>query len=177
MVGSARLKADRCLTADVSLSEILHPASLPHWAELTRTVDPDLLARLLVRYGADAIHILRLITGEPTLAHPLCPHHEYIEAEIVHAFSHEFACTLTDVLARRTRIAWSSCQGLDALSTITGLLKRYQCCPAGQLGQQVEAYRQFLAHSLAFRHARIAPRAGAGTSPLQPRMAQPTRST
>ena len=155
-IAASRLKADRCLTADVGLSEILHPSSLAYWTELTRRVDPDLLARLLVRYGAGTIQILRLIAREPRLARPLCPHHEHIEAEIVHAVTHEFACTLTDVLARRTRIAWSSCQGLDALSTMTDLLQRWMPLTAPQMEHQAEAYRQFLAQGLAFRHAREA---------------------
>ena len=163
-IAASRLKADRCLTADVGLSEILHPSSLAYWTELTRRVDPDLLARLLVRYGAGTIQILRLIAREPRLARPLCPHHEHLEAEIVHAASQEFACSLTDILARRTRIAFSSCQGLDAISTLTGLLRQYTPLTAPQVAEQVEAYRRFLAQGLAFRHAREA----SGDRPASP---------
>jgi len=147
-----RWKAERCLTGEVSLLEATHPASLAHWHELTRTVAPDLLARLLVRYGTGTLSILRVIAREPALAQPLCPHHEPVAAELVHALTGELACTITDVLARRTRIAWSSCQGLDALSTVTDLFQRYGGCSRAQMEAQVDEYHQFLASSLAFRH-------------------------
>lgn len=152
-------KADRCLTGEVSLLEVTHPASLAHWRDLTRAVEPDLLARLLLRYGMGTLQILRLIDGEPTLAQPLCPHHEPIAAELVHALTGELACTITDVLARRTRIAWSSCQGLDALSTVVDLFQRYGGFSSAQMDAQAEQYHQFLACSLAFRH-------GASRSPV-----------
>ncbi len=148
-----RRAADRCLTDQVSLLEIVHPVALDHWREVSRTVDPDLLARLLTRYGAGAFHILRLIAQEPSLAQPVCPHHECIAAELVHALEQELACTITDVLARRTRIAWSSCQGLDFLSTLTDLFQRYGGVSRAQVDQQVEAYQQFLLKGLAFRPA------------------------
>jgi len=118
-------------------------------------VDPDLLARWLIRYGISALHILRLIDREPGLAQPLCPHHEYLGAEIIHAAAQELACTITDILARRTRIAWSSCQGLDALSKVTGLLQRYAGIPEAELDRQVEEYRQFLMRGLAFRRGAV----------------------
>ena len=148
-----RWQTDRCLTDEVSLVETVPPVSLARWQALMRAIDPDLLARILVRYGAGAVRILQLIDHEPTLAHPICPHHESSEAEIVHAFSQELACTITDVLARRTRVAFSSCQGLDALSTITGLFRRYGGCSNEQITQQVAQYHQFLDGGLAFRRA------------------------
>jgi glycerol-3-phosphate dehydrogenase len=155
LVRRNRWKTDRCLTDQVSLLETIHPVSLDHWKEITRTIDPDLLARLLTRYGAGTFPILRLLSHERTLARPICPHHESIQAELVHAFQEELACTVTDVLARRTRIAWSSCQGLDALSTVTGLFQRYGGASSVQMEQQVEDYHKFLAGGLGFRQAQI----------------------
>jgi glycerol-3-phosphate dehydrogenase len=151
-LGGAR--TDRCLTDQVGLLETVHPVSLDHWRSMTQRVDPDALARLITRYGAKALQVLQLIDCEPSLAQPLCPHHEVNQAEVVHAVRGELACTLTDVLARRTRIAWSSCQGLDALSTLTDLLRRYAGVPADEVERQAEGYRRFLADGLAFRGAR-----------------------
>ncbi|MBI3011571.1 MAG: glycerol-3-phosphate dehydrogenase/oxidase [Candidatus Omnitrophica bacterium] len=146
-----RWDAERCLTDQVSLLEAAHPVALDHWQEMTRRMDQDLLARLIIRYGTAAFQILKLIDREPALVHPVCPHHEHIEAELVHAFQQELACTITDVLARRTRIAWSSCQGLDLLSTLLELAQRYAGFPPALLEQQVGAYRQFLQRSRGFR--------------------------
>jgi glycerol-3-phosphate dehydrogenase len=149
-----RRRADRCLTDQVSLLEEVHPLALDQWHDLTRQVDPERLTRLLTRYGASALKVLRLMARHPELGRSVCPHHDVTEAEIVHAAQSELACTVTDALARRTRIAWSPCQGLDALSRIVELLEGYGPSPAGPAHQQVEAYHRFLERGLAFRHGR-----------------------
>jgi glycerol-3-phosphate dehydrogenase len=148
-----RWRGDRCLTDHVSLLDTIQPVIAERWQRMTRDLDPDLLARLLTRYGAGAFHVLSLIEQDRALAHPVCPHHEYIFAELLYAAHHEFACTITDILARRTRIAFSSCQGLDLLSPLTMLLQQHLPAPVPSLAHQVAEYHQFLARSLAFRHA------------------------
>ncbi len=142
---------ERCLTDQVSLIETVHPITLSHWQELTRNLDPDLLARLLIRYGTASVAVLRWLAHDPSLAAQVCPHHEYSYAELLHVLDAEFACTVTDVLARRTRIAWSSCQGLDALSRFSELLERHAGWTRPVIEQQLEQYHQFLAGGLAFR--------------------------
>jgi len=151
LVSRHRWRADRCLTDQVSLLETPQPIALDHWHHVIRRIDPDLLARLLTRYGAGTFQILQLMDREPALAQAVCPHHECSEAELLYAIEHEMACTITDVLARRTRIAFSSCQGLDLLSTLTDLFQRYKGASRETMERQVEQYQQFLANGLAFR--------------------------
>ncbi|MBI4003507.1 MAG: glycerol-3-phosphate dehydrogenase/oxidase, partial [Candidatus Omnitrophica bacterium] len=151
LVGRHRWRADRCLTDQVSLLETPQPVALDHWQPVIRRSDPDLLARWLARYGAGTFRLLQLMDREPALAHPVCPHHECTEAELLYAIEHELACTITDVLARRTRIAFSSCQGLDLLSTLTDLFQRYRGASREMMEQQIEQYQLFLAQGLAFR--------------------------
>lgn len=151
LVGRHRWRADRCLTDQVSLLETPQPVVLDHWHHVIRRSDPDLLARWLARYGASTFHLLQLMDREPALAHPVCPHHECTEAELLYAIDQELACTITDVLARRTRIAFSSCQGLDLLSTLTGLFQRYRGASREMMEQQIEQYQLFLVQGLAFR--------------------------
>ncbi len=153
VVRRERMRVDRSLTHELELIESMHPVTLEHWQALTRHLDPDLIGRLLTRYGAGTFHLLRLIDADPALSRAVCPHHELIEAELVYALSHELACTLTDVLARRTRIAWSSCQGLDAISRIAALMQTYGGLSVPALERQLEEYQQLLAQSLAFRGA------------------------
>ena len=121
-------------------------------------MDPDLLARLLTRYGAGTFHILRLLDADAGLRQPICPHHETIQAELVYSLQQELACTITDVLARRTRVAWSSCQGLDFLSRLTELIQVYGGVEPDLIERQVETYHQFLAHGFAFRPMGVAAR-------------------
>ena len=144
-------RTERCLSDQVSLLESTHPVAMAQWHDLTRAMDPDVLARLISRYGVSCVRVLQLISLEPALGLAVCPHHEVLAAELIHAFQQELACTITDVLARRTRIAWSSCQGLDFLSMLTDLARRYAGLSPRELEQQVQAYHQFLRLGLAFR--------------------------
>ncbi len=154
-----RWTSERCLTDQVNLMESADAINLDHWKDLTHRTDPELLTKLLTRYGTRAIAILQLIDREPALAKPVCPHHDYLEAEWVHAIAREMACTISDVFIRRTRIAWSSCQGLDALSTIALLLTRYVRNIPQSIDAQVKAYKTELARGLSFRSS-------AGQSPV-----------
>jgi len=144
-----RFQAERCLTDRVGLLEPVHPVVLSRWQEVTARIEANLLARLLIRYGTGAFRLLELVEFEPGLLQPVCPHHDLIQAELVYAIREEFACTISDVLVRRTTIAYSACQGLDLLSTLTDLFHRYGHCTPDELAEQVEQYQQFLARSLA----------------------------
>lgn len=57
----------------------------------------------LAHYGSDADAIRQLAISDPSLAATLHPSLPYIGAEVVWAARHEFARTIEDVLARRTR--------------------------------------------------------------------------
>jgi glycerol-3-phosphate dehydrogenase len=144
---------DRSLADRVSLIEGVHRVALDHWRDLIATLNPEVITRLLIRYGTGTLRLFELLEHDPSLAQPVCPHHAYLEAELVYSLQRELACTVTDVLARRTRIAWSSCQGLDFLSRVVDLWQRYGHLSAQSVHQQREAYQQFLARSAAVRPA------------------------
>ena len=57
------------------------------------------------RYGGLATELLELLRARPELARPLPGAPRYMEAEAVHAASHEGALHLEDILARRTHVA------------------------------------------------------------------------
>ena len=146
-----RGRAGGCLTDQIRLLEPSHPIVLDRWQDVTKMIPQELLARLLTRYGTGAFRILRLLEFEPHLLEPICPHHDCIQAELVYSLQEELACTISDLLFRRTWIAYSRCQGLDGLATIRDLFHRYARSTPDQLDEQVERYRQQLADSLAFR--------------------------
>lgn len=55
----------------------------------------------------------------------LSPHHPYVEAEVLYATRHEYACTAIDVLARRTRLAFVDAQAaLAALPRVIEIMSR-----------------------------------------------------
>jgi glycerol-3-phosphate dehydrogenase len=73
----------------------------------TRTRDPVALAqpqaRLLGRYGTDLSAVSALADGRPELRDPVVAGLPYSGAELLYAAREEMACTLDDVLSRRTR--------------------------------------------------------------------------
>ena len=155
VIARFQLRGERCLTDQVSLLEPAHPMLLHRWQDLTRRISEELLSRLLVTYGTGAFRILELIEFEPALAQPVCPHHQVIQAEFAYAIREEMACTISDLLVRRTTIAYSNCQGLDLLSTLTDVLQRYARLPHEQVMDQAERYHRLLADSLSMRHAAL----------------------
>jgi len=66
-------------------------------------LDAPLLAHLTGRHGSETAEVLALCAERPELAERLHPDLPYIGAEVVWAARAEMACTVTDVLARRTR--------------------------------------------------------------------------
>ncbi|MBI3088484.1 MAG: glycerol-3-phosphate dehydrogenase/oxidase [Candidatus Omnitrophica bacterium] len=146
-------RPERCLTDQISLLESAHPVVLNRWQDVTQRLDPSLMARLLAVYGTGAFRILEVLEFEPPLIQPLCPHHDAIQAELVYAMREELACTVSDLFFRRTKIAYSACQGLDALSVVADLLMRYGRHSPEEVEEQLDEYRRLLADSLAFRPA------------------------
>jgi glycerol-3-phosphate dehydrogenase len=57
----------------------------------------------LAVYGSDAYELQKLILHDARLGEPLHPALPYIKAEVIWAVRQEMACTVEDVLARRTR--------------------------------------------------------------------------
>jgi glycerol-3-phosphate dehydrogenase len=104
-----------------------------------RTGAPE---HLVERFGADATAVVALAENDPRLREPLVPGLPYWRAEAVYAARHEMACTLDDVLSRRTRARLLARDAsAEAADDVAGLL-------AGELGwspdeqrRQVSAYR------------------------------------
>jgi glycerol-3-phosphate dehydrogenase len=77
----------------------------------------ELAERLLRLYGARAPDVLELAGDDPSLRMPLSPSATaetgLIGAEVLYAFRHELAQTLSDVLLRRTMVGLGPKVGLD----------------------------------------------------------------
>ncbi len=78
---------------------------------------------LLNRYGSALTPILDLIADRPGLAQPLPGADDYLQAEVIHACTHEGALHLEDLMARRTRISietWD--RGVAAAERVSELM-------------------------------------------------------
>ncbi len=143
-------QTDPCISDEVSLMEDALPVALDYWKRVTKEIGPDALATLLTRYGVAATRVLQILERDMTLKKPICGHHDVMEAEIIYFIENEMACTITDVMARRTQIAWSACQGLDALPRIVSIFERYTGYSEEEITRQMEDFHRFAANSLAF---------------------------
>ncbi len=161
-----KLRVSRCLTDQVNLIEPNHRVALDRWDALTKRLEPALLARWLARYGVGTFHILRAVEFEPNLLEPVCAHHDITRAELVYAIQEEMACTVSDLLVRRTRIAYSRCHGLEVMPVVRDLLQRYGRHSREVVDAQVADYHRTLERSLAFRSWGGSERTAPGLAPV-----------
>ncbi len=93
----------------------------------TKTRDPvsraQPHARLIGRYGTESPAVLALADGRPELLEPAIAGLPYTRAEFVYAVREEMACTLDDVLSRRTRSRILRAQStMDAATAVAALI-------------------------------------------------------
>jgi len=81
-------------------------------------VDAETTAHLRAVYGGLSRNILDIARTDPALTQTICPQQPGIAAELAYAVRAEWACTLGDVLLRRTMFGLRACQGLDCIDSI-----------------------------------------------------------
>lgn len=84
-------------------------------------VETGLSPSLVARFGAEAEQVLAVATT-PRPADPIAPGIDVTRAEIEFAITHEGANTVSDILARRTRIALVPSDAETATAAVTAIL-------------------------------------------------------
>ena len=69
-------------------------------------LDNETARHLAANYGTRALSVAELIAASPALGARLHPRYPIVAAEVVFAVQQELACTVVDVLSRRTRLAF-----------------------------------------------------------------------
>ncbi len=87
----------KCVTKITSLVGAQNPLPV-----LETKLDADIIAHLLHAYGDRADQVVEI--AESGYSQRLAIGYPYIEAEVIYAAKHEYACTEMDVLSRRTRL-------------------------------------------------------------------------
>ncbi|HEX5830413.1 MAG TPA: glycerol-3-phosphate dehydrogenase C-terminal domain-containing protein, partial [Gemmatimonadaceae bacterium] len=83
----------------------------------------DVAERLVGAYGSRWRRVWALVEGDAALGRRLHPHLPYLRAEVVWATTRELACTLGDVLVRRTHLAFETRDhGASAAAEVADLL-------------------------------------------------------
>jgi len=132
---------------------------------------PDVAAHLAGRYGTEARVVAAMVAADPALGRPIVPGLPDLRAEVVHAARHEMACTLDDVLARRTRLRLQARDASAAAADdVAALLAPELGWDGAETDRQSAAYRASVEHERAAPGLPATPRPGAGTpvGPLGP---------
>ena len=100
----AEQAVDEAVTRSGLLAGPCHTSELPLIGATGSPDTPGLPDSLIARFGAEAPHVMD-VAQVPDAAAPIAPGIDVTRAEIEFAITHEGACTVDDILARRTRIA------------------------------------------------------------------------
>lgn len=151
-----------------------------HWNEGPRfmTQARDLAARARVAaetarrwlaiYGSEAQLVADRVAVDPTLAAPLCPHHPHTRAEVLHAVQHEMALHLEDWFLRRSRTAFTACNGIDAIEPVAQLFAAALGWSDADRRRDIEACRARLAQVASRSHVETAPAPNSITQERRP---------
>jgi glycerol-3-phosphate dehydrogenase len=112
---------------------------------------------LLRTYGTRATEILKLVEDDPVLAKVFDAETGAIAAEVVFAFKHELAQTLSDCLLRRTMVGLNSTCGLDAVEAAAKIAGKHLGWSEDRVKQETDDYRR---KATSRAETRLSPRSG-----------------
>jgi len=98
--------------------------------------------RLLRIYGTRSSSILNLIGEDPSLAEVFDSETSAIAAEVIFAFKHELAQTLSDCLLRRTMVGLNSTLGLNAVEAAAQIAQRGLGWSEERATQEIARYQK-----------------------------------
>jgi len=97
--------------------------------------------RLALAYGSRWRNVWAYVQRDPSLGERLSPDLPYLWAEVMHAVEHELACTLGDILIRRTHLAFETRDhGRGAAARIAPRVAGYLAWSAEDQSRQLAAY-------------------------------------
>jgi glycerol-3-phosphate dehydrogenase len=113
-------------------------------AQYTGTVSSTSISHLFSLYGSRAELVLSLTQDNPELANPIHPRFPHIRAEIVYHVKHEFACSVLDILRRRTFLSLEGNYGFDFLAIVSETLRDYAGWTQAECDASVNEYKLYM---------------------------------
>lgn len=140
-------KAPKCSTSHIALpgANTSNFTTFATWFEQNSGLSLGLSKRLLHIYGTRSTTIAEMVASRPALGESFCPHTGAIKAEILFAIETEMACTLSDILLRRTMVGLNAQVGVGADEQGALVAQKYFGWSDERATDEVTAYRQYIA--------------------------------
>jgi glycerol-3-phosphate dehydrogenase len=92
--------------------------------KVPRVVNQRSTEHLVYTYGSEYEKLVERVLMQPDLARRICPPLPVTVAEVEHAFHHEMALTLADVVGRRTELGATGLPSMATLQKCASLMSR-----------------------------------------------------
>lgn len=137
-------KSPRCVTANLPLPGVVGDLDEVRRFLSARGLAPRTADRLVALYGGRALDVVAVGEHDAALLEVLHEATGALAAELVFAVRHEFARTLTDVLARRVLLAFEPGHGLEVAERAAALLGERLGWDADRQAAELAEYRGWL---------------------------------
>lgn len=137
-------KAPRCVTASLPLPGVVGDLEEVRRFLVLAGLSEQTAARLVALYGGRALDVLAEAQHDEELLEVLHPDTGAIGAELVFTARHEFARTLTDVLARRVLLAFEPGHGLEVVDRAAAVLGDRLGWSEDRRAAEIAEYRTWL---------------------------------
>jgi glycerol-3-phosphate dehydrogenase len=139
-------KSPKCSTKNVVLpgANTADFVGFSDWFKQNSGLSRSVSERLLHIYGTRSTIIAEMTACKPELKENFCPDTGAIKAEILFAFQNEIACTLADVLLRRTMVGLNAKVGLGAAENAATVAQQYLGWNDQRAADEITAYRKFI---------------------------------
>ncbi len=126
-------------------------AALPSVRAALAGIAPETSTRLVATYGSDALELARNADGPDALS-VVAPNVPLSVAEVQYAIRHEMACTLVDILERRTRLSYfATASARAAAPAVAAIAARELAWDATRLAREIETFTRQCDTRLAWR--------------------------
>jgi glycerol-3-phosphate dehydrogenase len=106
-------------------------------------VAPPIIRHVTALYGDRCAAIVRLMAERSDWRMPLVPGRPMIGAEVIHAIRAEMACTLADIVVRRTELGAMGHPGGDVVEAIARIAGDELGWDAARRGREIAAIDEF----------------------------------
>lgn len=112
--------------------------------------EKDVAKHLMMNYGTRALQVAEITVEQPELAARLCARYPMILAEIVFAVDQEYALTVVDILARRTRLAFlNAAAAKECIPKVIEIMQPLLEWDSARCAQEKEDAERFLSTMIA----------------------------